>query len=519
MTWRSLLVAAVIPGLLALAGIPAAAERDGRERTVEGAGKEPGSPKLRRAREVEKARKGRGGRKGPEAPSRVEGTPRAPAEDEPVPVRDPRRSTVTGPDAGAPPTVINPDESQIRITQATAEPDRASGERRVRIHFAVAGAEATHFRAVQVEPANRDAPFAGEPWRPYGGGSVPLPVGCGGSGHFEIGQVALQVKGPDKPNPNLPSQTVPNVSATAFAEFELPPELRSRITAMSPAVWESDEPVETAHGWVRPGRATSSRVRSWRLEVENHPGGLEASLVSMHSDSLDGRCFRILHVNQVHERSGRAEIYLDGRFDFDRASCQPEFVIGQCGVADPRVHARKAPLRFERVTTVHGDTADLQGLLSIEAPLEDQPGCEGFVEEAGDLSFRTASAGPAPRVCSQAVRLRSSEAEGELWRFFLRSSVSGQCGIGRTFAEELGQALLSSHPLYGGARRQSDFDPAYDTLPPLILETEHLDGPVDDSRRPWVVQHSCGPAGGSIRTWIDRAEQIEFVADRSGRRR
>jgi hypothetical protein len=421
-----------------------------------------------------------------------------------VPARNPQREPARGRD-GAP---AGSDEATILIRSFEAVPDVASGRAQVRLEFQTRNADATAYRAVLLDNSNQDAPFDGVPWKSYRGGTPILASGCGTSA-LAAKRVALQVRGLDIPNPNLPNQTIENISAIRHATYTLPESLQSRITStlgFGGAGYGQTELDETSRGDTQLGAQTAGQVVSYLVTVENHPGGLDEDDVK----SASHNCFEVTAVGPVTEKTGgKQEFSMDGIFDFSKQSCRPAIVVGECGISDARFHTRSFPDSFEQVTTVYQQTKDIETKLTISAP-SNQLGCEEIVEQDGDLSFATSSPGPLTMGCFSSMKLQLDDAISEQWILTFKSESSGQCGLGPTFLNELAVAAVQAHPIYSQLlNRQSDLHWAYDKVPPRVLEPDDLDGAVASPG--YVLQHSCGLTGGTIRTWVDKAVHKAFV--------
>jgi len=428
-------------------------------------------------------------------------------------------SQVTAPD-GTPVTVGNP-YPKITISSFTAAGDTSSGKRQARISFATENANPTHYRAVSVNHLNSDAPFSGIAWRSYTGGQPIVELFECGLSSLDNYRIALQVKGPDVQNPSSPSQLIANISPIVYSVFSLPESLRSRVSWVGRfpgAGAGGSDPVQMSGntavggGLVRLGNQTVGSVASFLVEIENYPSSLNANSVK----SVPRSCFVVTAAENVtSEPGGVAKVVIDGRFDFSGSSCQPQISVGQCGTNDERFHAREFPLRFDKITTVYTDTNSIAHKFSIGSETAAYPGCQGFEGVDGDLSFSTESPGPLPLACNAGLAVIFDDGYSESWTLFFKSSSEGQCGLGRTFFNGLFSSALNLSPSYRAmrnalSRRQSDFNWAYDSRMPMSVQPDNLNTGLYTPASSYKFFHSCGLSGGSIRTWLDKAEHTRF---------
>jgi len=436
---------------------------------------------------------------------------------------DPLRQ-VTAPD-GTPVIVGNPNP-MISISSFTTRADVASGKRQARISFSTKNANPTHYRAVSVNSLNSNTPFSGVGWRSYTGAAPVVELLECGLSSMDNYRIALQVKGPDVPKPSFPSQTIANISSIAYATLSVLPEsLQSRISSVqrfpgagaqgsSPVQMRGD--VARTGGLVRLGNQTVGEVASFLLEIKNHPGGLNPNLLK----SVNRNCFVVTAVGNVtNEPGGTTKVVIDGRFDFTKGSCQPRVVVGQCGASDERFHARDFPLRFDKVTTVYTNTNDIADRVTL-VQSQNKTGCQGIVNNGGDLSFSTESQGPVPMGCSAGLRINFDDGYSEQWALHFKSSGSGQCGLGETFFNTVTSGILSAFPTYQALRaalatRRSDYNWAYDDVSsrPIEVQPRNLNMGLRSNGGRYFFMHSCGVRGGSIRTWIDKAVHTRFISE------
>lgn len=418
-----------------------------------------------------------------------------------VPVQNPHASTVPNPDSGAPPVVINPDRSRIRITSFSAVSDVSSKKRQIRLHFTSTGAIPTHYRVTQ------GTSVAGVPWIPYHGGDPQITLGCPWSDN----SVLLQVKGANRPHPRLSGQSIENISVAKQATFQLNETLQTRITRFG----HVRKPYR--HSQSDASQPPSYVAMAFLVEVENFPGQLDHTKVQ----EILGNCFHLQRVEPYSESGNQLDNWAGGKIDNDTTAfwaigtlnpnvttCKPQLMIPACGSSPHSMFEHYSPDNLHQRHITILQTEELSSHVVYEHSASTLPGCTGLEKVNGDWSVKTEGPSGKLKGCEVTVEFLTQTLPGGVtWRSHTwNNDALGQCGLGPTFFQQtMGSALVP----------YLDFQCKLKGLcldrQPDIGRSPNIINPTDIGQRlsPWggdSIQHACGLKGGKIRTWLDKVK-------------
>lgn len=418
--------------------------------------------------------------------------------------------TVPGPTPDSPPrTHCSGVTAEIRIERATATPDVRSGRRQLEIRVQASSGPITHWRASQGNT------LEGVAWKSWPStGRAKFSPGCPGYDR----QLVLQVRGQPLPNPNLAGATKDNHSNTVKVDFELPPEIDTRIAAFGEETSPLLHPVQPEYG-----DASMSTVNmAYKVEIVNAPEPIEPSQVR----GVAGNCFEFLgtpeSLGTSLTTSGAEGIWAVGRIAPNRTSCRPSLYLYECAAGvpsvpvlanGPRTFLRSAPNAIELPgsrTVVVEDTASLLQRFDIES--ETGGTCEAVQNRDGDLSYQTKSGGSFEQ-CTTTVDWKEDTYRRITGKLYWKSTSSGVCGLGTTFVQNTVKTLIDAAIWHECVVKGICLDRQPDIrgpATPRLLEPGNLSS-TWSLVRPVEIQHACA-GSGDVRTWLDRAE-FEVPAD------